>query len=175
MVEKFFEEKQEVILSFCFLFALDVPNSSRHFLLLYYLVCVCSFECSVMMLSTFGRPCVCHHFEKKVCSMFSVYYSIFFHNLKSWDVSHSHCYNKDTLGTCFLCVYVPHFVWVLFCVGQCLLLGLPLIVSGSSDCRIHFKLNRNVLTILVLTDWQTLLPFWPFTKHLYQNIFILKY
>lgn len=37
---KSFEEKQEVILSFCFLFALDVLNSGGHLLLLYYLASV---------------------------------------------------------------------------------------------------------------------------------------
>lgn len=43
-VESFFEGKQEVILSFCFFFALDVPDGSGHLLLLYYFafaVCVC--------------------------------------------------------------------------------------------------------------------------------------
>lgn len=75
------------------------------------------------------------------------------------------------LALVFSCASVPNFVCTFV-----LQFGLPLIVSGSSDCRIYFKLNRNVLlTILVLTDWQTLLPFWPSVQSLYDNIFNIAY
>lgn len=50
-VEKFFEEKQEVILSFCFLFALDVADFSGVDTVCYFItlplwcLCVYVFEC----------------------------------------------------------------------------------------------------------------------------------
>lgn len=75
------------------------------------------------------------------------------------------------LALVFSCESVPNFVCTFV-----LKFGLPPIVSGSSDCRIYFKLNRNVLlTILVLTDWRTLLPFWPSAQRLYENTFNIPY
>lgn len=56
------------------------------------------------------------------------------------------------LGSIIVCMW-SQSVCSLFWVGQCLLLGPPLFVSGCSDCRLYFRLSRNVLlTILVLTD-----------------------
>lgn len=50
------------------------------------------------------------------------------------------------------CACVPYQFQSLFWVGQCLLLGLPLFVLSSSDCRLYFRQCRNVLAISVLTD-----------------------
>lgn len=144
--------------------ALDVSDSSRHLLLLYYLLCVsvCAFVWLQYNDATDFWQFMCllwfWHFAVCLCT---------FSPVQNPEMCLTYTFAINTL---WILVFV---LWALLCVVHCLLLDLPLIVSGSSDCRIYFKLNRNVLlTILVLTDWQTLLPFWPFAKWLYPNIFI---
>lgn len=169
-MEKFFEETQEVILSFCFLFALDVPNSSRHLLFLYLCVCV-----SVCLW-------VCGSVSSGTCLPWFLEFPVYFQYFPQTELFLAHTIQYRQFGHMCVsgglgyCVCVPQFVWSLFWVGQCLLLALPLIVSGSSDCRLYFRLSRNVLlTILVLTDWLKLLPFWPFAKWLCIEILCLVF
>lgn len=95
--------KQEVILSFCFLFALDVSNSSGHLLLLYYLSSVvCGSVCEGSGVKM-PRP----SFSLSVMSMKRFFFSVFLlllHKGVIWSV------------TLYVCVCV-HPTWSDLCLG----------------------------------------------------------
>lgn len=131
-------------------------------------VCMYMFQRSeVIMLNASSSSLLPWLWEERnqLSYFFSVFYSVFPHSQTLSGLTHfSHTHNyrpskthpKHMCPNCLYhnCVCMLHFVCSLFWVGQCLLLGLPLIVSGSSDCRLYFRQSRNVLlTILVLTDW----------------------
>lgn len=112
---------------------------------------------------------ICCDFGKRDCSMFSVF---FFSQTRT--LSCSHCYNKDSLGTCTLGVFRGSII-VCMCAPVCLIfvLGRPMFIVGPAthclrELRLQalFQAEQECPPHYSGPDWLTLLPLWPIAKRL---------